>query len=115
MKDPPTRGHMTSSNTHHALDAISSRISLFRSHRKADLGERKKHLFEVLGRSRHIARCCQGRELLNGAFATHSTVTQQHKPVAEARGMVDLVNRHEQRSSTVRVGPECRCDVSRLA
>jgi hypothetical protein len=48
MKDIPTRGPISRSNTHHAREAISSRHSFSSSQRNGGLGERKEHLFEVL-------------------------------------------------------------------
>src|SRR5690348_18497906 len=47
MNETPTSGPINTKNTHQAREAISSRHSLFNSHRNADLRERKKHLFEI--------------------------------------------------------------------
>src|SRR5215467_15935010 len=96
MKDIPTSGPIARSNTHHALDTRSSRHSLSRSHRNADLGERKKYLFKVPVCFRHIMHSCERCQLLNSAFSTHPPTTEQHEPVAEARSVADLMNRQKE-------------------
>src|SRR2546422_52443 len=58
MNDIPVMGPMASSSTHHDFDPASCRHSFSSSHRKADLRERKKHLFEVVASGvRGISRC----------------------------------------------------------
>src|SRR4051812_961554 len=51
MNANPTSGPMTSSSTHQAREALSSRDSFRSSHYQLALSERKKHLFECTGRS----------------------------------------------------------------
>src|SRR6266850_2701213 len=97
MKDTPTSGPIPKSNTHHARDTISSRHSLSRSQKNADLGERKKYLFQVLGYLRQRVRFRLGCELRHSALATHASTTEQHKPVAETRCVADLMNRQKKR------------------
>src|SRR5690348_16428575 len=97
MNETPVSGPMPNSNTHHAFDTTSSRHSLSTSHRNADLGECKEHLFEVLVLSRGIARRRQRRQFLDRAFAAHTAAAQQHEPVTEARRIADLMYREEKR------------------
>src|SRR5258705_13032573 len=114
MNDIPTSGPIPNSKTHHARDTISSRHSLFRSHRNGDLGERKEHLFQILASSGRLIRGGQGREFLYGAFTAHVPAAEQNKPVAEAFGVADLMNRQEECPSACRVRPERGCNVASL-
>src|SRR5271157_1137559 len=115
MKDIPTSGPMPRSNTHHALDTTSSRHSFSTSHRNGDLGERKEYLFKVLGWPRRVLRCRQRRQFGDRAFAAHPPAAEQHEPVAEARGIADLMNREEERPPAGRVRAQSRRQVARLA
>src|SRR5262245_52282994 len=99
MNETPTSGPITRSSTHHALDATSSRHSFFRSHTKGELRERKKDLFQVsrvstLGLTA-LAVCPPGpgRQLVERPFAADATAAQQHEPIADPCGVVDLVDR----------------------
>src|SRR5260370_29794090 len=116
MNDTPTSGPMTRSRTHHALETTSSRHSLSRSHRKAGLGlgERKEYLFEVNVGYGCIARYRQRREFLNRAFAAYAPAAEQHEPIAEARGIADLMNREEQRPAAGRVRTQRRGNLATL-
>src|SRR5207247_793410 len=81
MKDIPTSGPMPTSSTHQARDTISSRHSLFTSHRNAGLGERKKHLFQVAVFSGPIVRRRQRGQFPHRALAAHAPAAQQDEPV----------------------------------
>src|SRR4051794_8604033 len=123
MNDAPTKGPMPSSNTHHALDTSRSRHSLFTSHQNPGLGERKEHLFQAGGGYRRgnrpwprlVACRREFREFLNRAFAADAPPAEQHEPVAEARGLADLMNREKERSAACRVCAQRRPNVARLA
>src|SRR5579862_1327394 len=103
MNPTPTSGPMANSNTHHALETISSRHSFSSSHTGAVLRERKKHLFEARSRTRCIAVSGYRGKLFNGAFAAYPPAAQQNKPVTEPRRIADLVNRKKQSPPPSRV------------
>src|SRR5689334_16239996 len=121
MNVTPTSGPIAASSTHHARDEVSSRVSLRNSHRKATAeldefaenrslsapsadairlrglcasGEGKEDLFEIVARGA-AARLGRRRQLLQRSFAARAAAAQQHEPVADARGVADLVNRQE--------------------
>src|SRR5215831_698985 len=129
MKVTPTSGPIAASSTHHARDAISSRVSLRSSHPKAIAefaesvespvfsarsassavaclsGERKEDLFQIVARIAAACRRCVG-QLLERAFAAHAAAAQEHEPIADARGVTNLVDREEHRASRRRVRAE---------
>src|SRR4051812_3175376 len=97
MNETPVSGPMRINITHHAREATSSRHSLATSTTKM-LRERKEDLFEIVRRGRAAAAGDRG-ELGERAFAADAAVAEQHEPIAHARGVVDLVNRQEQRAA----------------
>src|ERR1041385_7351994 len=115
MNETPTSGPMPISSTHQARDTSSSRHSFASSQTNgaaplcAALGERKKHLFEIVGIFRGLRRQLRYRSL-----ASHASAAQQHEAVAEARRFADLVNREEQRPAAPGMGAQCRGDLARL-
>src|SRR6185295_8467989 len=98
MNVTPTSGPIASSRTHHERDTTSSRHSFRNSHAKADLGEGKKDLFEIVaGRWRSGPRRCQRGQLLARALSARAPAAQQHEAIADARRVRDLVDRQEHR------------------
>src|SRR5262245_35225337 len=129
MNDTPTSGPISTSITHQAREATSSRHSLRSNHEKARLdrlaergkktlppneaeptrlfavlcgeaalGERKHDLLEIIG-AFGAARRGERRQVLERALAAHPPAAQQHKPIAHARRLRDLVNREEHRAA----------------
>src|SRR5260221_1641658 len=98
MNDIPASGPIARSNNHHARDTASSRNSLFKSHRNADLRECKKHLLQIRIRFRGVVRRGQGCEFLSRALAAYASAVEQHETVAEARGLADLMNEQTTRT-----------------
>src|SRR5437773_115358 len=109
MKDTPTSGPMPRSSTHHARDTRSSRHSLSRSQSHGGLGERKKHLFQVL------RRLCQRGELRHGTLAAHASAGEQHEAITVARGVADLVYGEKYGAAAFDMGAKRSGDVARLA
>src|SRR5579864_5452975 len=112
MNDTPTRGPMASNMTHQAREATSSRHSLSSNQTNGDLGEGKKHLFEI--RRREAARSGSAGQLVPGAFTADAAAAQEHEPIADARRIVDLMDREEQRPPAARVSAQRRGDRARL-
>src|SRR2546423_2805103 len=140
MNVTPTSGPIASSSTHHAREATSSRYSFRSSQRKADAkaakgakknswlffacfalfalndcsGERKEYFFEVVARAA-APRSGHRGELLQRAFTARAAATQQHEPIADARGVANLVNRQEHRPPSRGVRAQRLRDVAALA
>src|SRR5258705_13626581 len=98
MNETPTRGPISSSSTHHARDAISSRHSLPSSTTK-DLtakravafpsGEGKEDLFEIVAGRRTAGRREAG-QFRQCSFAADAAAAQQHEPIAHAGRVANL-------------------------
>src|SRR3954463_10358709 len=124
MKVTPTSGPIASSSTHQACDATSSRYSFSTSQRKEKTaesaenaepndfsapsacsavasGERKEHLFEIAGRG--AARGGLRRELVERSLAADPSAAEQDEAIADARRVLDLMNRQEHRPAGRRV------------
>src|SRR5256885_11795344 len=97
MNDTPTSGPIASSMIHHDRDATSSRASLRSSHTSAALREGKEYLFQVAAARGSAARRGERRQFVDRALAADAAAAQQDEPIADARGVVDLVDRQEQR------------------
>src|SRR5258705_304161 len=108
MNANPISGPMTTSMTHHARDATSSRHSLHSNHRKAALCKRKKHLFQIPPRWPGPARARERGQILHGALAANPPSTEEHETVADTGRVGDLMDRQEQGSPPRRVGAK-RC------
>src|SRR5882672_1261861 len=98
MKVTPTSGPIASSSTHHAAEATSSRYSLAISHEKEESAvpssrEGKEHLFEIAGRG--AARGGLRRELVERSLAADPAAAEQDEAIADARRVLDLMNRQE--------------------
>src|SRR5580693_976681 len=78
------------------------------------LGECKKHSLQVLVCLRRCAQFGESRELRDRAFTAYAAAAEQHEPVAEARGIADLVNGEEERPAARHVYAQRRRDVTRL-
>src|SRR5262245_9372902 len=105
MNDTPTSGPIATSRIHHDRDATSSRHSFFSSQTKgaprpAALRERKKNLFE------DAPPFGLRREFVERALAAHASAAEQDEPIADARRVVDLMNRQEQRAAARGVGAQ---------
>src|SRR5215213_686050 len=68
MNANPTSGPRTSSSTHQAREALSSRDSFRSSHHQLPLSERKKHLFERTGGPRGRR---ERRQFVERSYAAH--------------------------------------------
>src|ERR1700758_5207637 len=108
MKDMPTSGPINKSKTHQARETTSSRHSFSSSQKKGRLGERKKHLFEVL---RHFRL---RREFGKSSFTAYAAGVQEHEAVAEAGGIADLMDGEKQSAAARGVRAESGGDVARL-
>src|SRR5947207_14396634 len=96
MNACPTSNPVTTSNSQYARDAASSRNSFSTSHRHSR--ERKKHLLEpTIGHTGTLA------QFVDRAVADDAAVAEQHQTVADPRGVVQLVDRQEERTATVAV------------
>src|SRR6185503_20270532 len=96
MNVTPTSGPMARSNTHHDRDTTSSRHSFLTSHRKADLREGKKHLLEIVARCRRSwLRRRERRQFPDRPLAARAPAAQEHEAIADARRVLDLVDRQE--------------------
>src|SRR5436853_5838095 len=117
MKVTPTSGPIASSSTHQAGEATSSRYSLAMSHEKEKTAEgaenaepnvfsalsacspvfslrkSKEHLFEIAGGG--AARGGLRRQLVERALAADPAAAQQDEAIADARRVLDLMNRQE--------------------
>src|SRR5947209_16577578 len=106
----PTSGPSTTSNTIHARELASSRRSLSNSSRHAPTSrERKKDLLDV-----GVGTIGARAELVERAFADDASVAQQHESVANPGGIVQLVDREQQRSPARRDLTEHRANLSHL-
>src|SRR5690349_722728 len=95
MKANPTRGPIIQSSTHHAREARSSRHSFSSSQRQRESGKRKENLFE--GRRGGPSRASDRGQLGERPFAADSPAAQKNEPIADPRGVSDLMDREKQR------------------
>src|SRR4051812_5830355 len=112
MKETPTSGPISSKNTHHERELISSRHSL-RNSQTVGLRERKKDLLEIIRRNRAVP----GSLLLEfGECALRDNIapTQQHEAIANFGSIGDLVNRHEHGASTLHMLAQYRIHFAAL-
>src|SRR5689334_3935869 len=85
------------SSSHQAREARSSRAS----RRSKALSEREEHLLHAgLGETGTVA------QLVQRALAHGLAVGEQHEAVAGARGVVELVDREEERAALRRLGAQ---------
>jgi hypothetical protein len=82
---------MSTSITHQAREAISSRHSFFHNHAHAVLRKRKERLFQI---ARGQVR--QGRQPVQRSLSADASAAQEHEAIADASGIGDLVDREEQ-------------------
>src|SRR4051812_42994756 len=97
MNETPTSGPTSSSITHHARDASSSRHSFSSSQRNGPLGGRRKFLPRRRGFAGGLAARAAAGDSGARAFAADAPAAQQHEPIADAGGVGDLMNRQEDR------------------
>src|SRR5262249_43664782 len=116
MKETPTSGPIRIRNTHQAREASNSLHSFAISQRNADLREGKKHLFEVRAGSESAFLRRQRREFADRPLSTELSATQKNEPVADARGVANLVDGEEKRALSLGdIVAQCLCDLACLA
>jgi hypothetical protein len=109
MNDIPTSGPIPIKSSHQERDAINSRHSFSSNQRNGDLGESKKHLFQITPvRLRHCG------QLRNRALATYLPAVQKDEAVAEARGIANLMDGEKQGSPPRGMSAERGRDVPSL-
>ena len=78
------------------------------------LGERKEHLFEIVGRGAAARRGQRATSSSSVPSPRIAPAAQQHEAVADARRVRDLVNRQEHRPARRRVASAASAATSRL-
>src|SRR5262245_47901603 len=114
MNDTPTSGPTSTSMTHQAREASSSRHSLRRSQKYSALREDKGDVLQI-DRAVSVAASGCSRELVERAFAAHGAAAQQHEAIADASGVRHLMNRQKQCPPACRVRPQRRANVAALS
>src|SRR5690242_18589819 len=95
MKAWPTSGPRRTRSTSHAHDAASSRRSLSSRRRHgASLGEGKKDLLDI-----RAGASGARPQLVERSLANDASIAQEHEAIANARGVVQLMDREEERTA----------------